>query len=252
LTLSPRISIHGDDLSIRIDRLSILLEWRAGAHSAWKGIHSMSADTASVAPTAPVAEPGTPPANQARIPADPLPLGLGSFGVSVLLLAITQAGLVDPAALPVSVLAVSLTAGGLGHIIAGLLHFVRGEGFPGTVFLSYAAFWFSYVLIVQFYAPSVVAKGGDPTAAIGWFLVAYAVVTTYLFITALATTKTLALLFALLLIGFYTVAIATFTGNSAIGFVAGWVLLADALVALYLSAALTMNDAWGRTILPAP
>ena len=124
--------------------------------------------------------------------------------------------------------------------------------FPGTVFLSYAAFWFSYVLIVQFYAPSVVAKGGNPTAAIGWFLVAYAVVTTYFFITALATTKTLALLFTLLLVGFYTVAAATFTGNSTIGAIAGWVLLADALVALYLSAALTMNDAWGRTLLPTP
>jgi succinate-acetate transporter protein len=47
------------------------------------------------------------------------------------------------------------------------------KGFPGTVFLSYAAFWFSYVLIVQFYAPSVVAKGSNPTAAIVWFLIAY-------------------------------------------------------------------------------
>ena len=88
-------------------------------------------------------------------------------------------------------------------------------------FLSYAAFWFSYVLIVQFYAPSVIAKGGNPTAAIGWFLIAYAVVTTYFFITSLATTKTLALLFTLLLIGFYTVAIATSTGNSVVGAVAG-------------------------------
>jgi hypothetical protein len=212
----------------------------------------MSADTATVAPTVPMTEPAAPPAKPAPLLADPLPLGLGSFGVSVLLLAITQAGLVDSAALPVSVLAVALTAGGLGHVIAGLLHFARGEGFPGTVFLSYAAFWFSYVLIVQFYAPSVVAKGGNPTVAIGWFLVAYAVVTTYFFITALATTKTLALLFTLLLIGFYTVAAATFTGNSTIGAVAGWVLVADSLVALYLSAALTMNDAWGRTLLPTP
>jgi succinate-acetate transporter protein len=80
----------------------------------------------------------------------------------------------------------------------------------------------------------------------------YAVVTTYFFITSLATTKTLALLFTLLLIGFYTVAIATFTGNSVIGAVAGWVLLADSLVALYLSAALTMNDTWGRALLPTP
>jgi succinate-acetate transporter protein len=116
----------------------------------------------------------------------------------------------------VSVLAVAITAGGLGHVIAGLLRFARGE-----VFLSYAAFWFSYVLIVQFYAPSVIAKGSNLTAAIGWFLIAYAVVTTYFFITSLATTKKLTLLFTLLLIGFYTVAIATSTGNSVVGAVAG-------------------------------
>jgi hypothetical protein len=59
--------------------------------------------------------------------ADPLPLGLTGFGVSVLLLSLTQAGLIAPSSLPVSVLAISLTAGGLVHIIAGVLHFVRGE-----------------------------------------------------------------------------------------------------------------------------
>jgi succinate-acetate transporter protein len=74
---------------------------------------------------------------------------------------------------------------------------------------------------VQFYAPSVIAKGSNLTAAIGWFLIAYAVVTTYFFITSLATTKKLTLLFTLLLIGFYTVAIATSTGNSVVGAVAG-------------------------------
>jgi succinate-acetate transporter protein len=88
----------------------------------------MSADTATVAPTVPMTEPAAPPAKPAPLLADPLPLGLGSFGVSVLLLAITQAGLVDPSALPVSVLAVVITAGGLGHVIAGLLRFARGEG----------------------------------------------------------------------------------------------------------------------------
>jgi succinate-acetate transporter protein len=85
----------------------------------------MSADTAAVATTGPVTEPTAPPTNPARPLADPLPLGLGCFGVSVLLLAITQAGLVDPSALPVSVLAVALTADGLSHVIAGLLHFGR-------------------------------------------------------------------------------------------------------------------------------
>jgi succinate-acetate transporter protein len=169
-----------------------------------------------------------------------------------LLLSLTQAGVISATSLPVSVLAISMTAGGLGHVLTGLMHFARGEQFPGTVFLTYAAFWFSYVLIVRIFAPAVVAAGGNPTAAIGWFLIAFAIVTTYFFVTSLATTKALTVLFALLTAGFYIVAIATFTGNTLIGVAAGWVLLADSLVALYLAAGLIINATWNRTLLPTP
>lgn len=184
--------------------------------------------------------------------ADPLPLGLISFGVSVLLLSLTQAGVISASALPVSVLAISLTAGGIGHLIAGILHFLRGEQFPGTVFLTYASFWFSYVLIVQFYAPAVTSAHGEPTQATGWFLVAFAIATTLFLITSLATTRALTALFVLLTAGFYLVAAATFSGSAALGSVAGWVLLVDALVALYLAAGLIINATWGRTVLPTP
>jgi succinate-acetate transporter protein len=192
------------------------------------------------------------PTFSARAIADPLPLGLTSFGVSVLLLALTQASVISADALPVSVLAISLTAGGIGHVLAGVLHFLRGEQFPGTVFLMYASFWFSYVLISQFYGPAVAGAGGDPTAAIGWFLVAFAIVTTVFFAASLATTRTLVLLFALLTVGFYLVAGATFSGSSVLGSIAGWVLVVDALVALYLAAGLILNATWGRTLLPTP
>lgn len=186
-----------------------------------------------------------------RTIADPLPLGLTSFGVSVLLLSLTQAGVITATSLPVSVLAISLTAGGIGHVIAGILHFLRGEQFPGTVFLTYASFWFSYVLIVQFYAPAV-AAAGDPTAATGWFLVTFAIATTFFLVTSLATTRSLTALFVLLTAGFYLVAAATFSGSAALGRIAGWVLVIDALVALYLAAGLIIKGTWGRTVLPTP
>lgn len=190
------------------------------------------------------------PATSTPTIADPLGFGLGCFGVSVLLLAITQAGLVDSAVLPVSVLAISLTAGGLGHVVAGLLHFVRGEAFPGTVFLTYASFWLSYVLIVQFYAPKVAAGGADPNPGVAWFLAAFSIVTVYFFISSFATTKILTLLFALLTAAMFVTCAATFSGSAGLAKFGGWVLIIDALTALYLAAALNANGTWNRNILP--
>lgn len=195
--------------------------------------------------------PATSPAATSSL-GDPLGLGLGSFGVSVLLLAITQAGLVDSAVLPVSVLAISLTAGGLGHVLAGVLHFVRGETFPGTVFLTYASFWLSYVLIVQVYAPQVATAGGDPNTGIAWFLTAFSLVTIYFLVSSVATTKILTLLFFLLTVAMILTAAATFAGSSGLATVGGWVLIADALTALYLAAALSANGTWARNLLPTP
>lgn len=199
----------------------------------------------------PDARPATAPAPISTL-GDPLGFGLGCFGVSVLLLAVTQAGLIDGSVLPVSVLAISLTAGGLGHVLAGVLHFVRGETFPGTVFLTYASFWLSYVLIVQIYAPQVAKAGGDPSTGVAWFLTAFSIVTIYFLVSSVATTKILTLLFSLLTVAMIVTATATFVGSNGLARVGGWVLIADALTALYLAAALSANGTWARNLLPAP
>jgi succinate-acetate transporter protein len=202
--------------------------------------------------TAPAPATVEPPSPARTSLGDPLSFGLICFGLCVLLLSVTQAGIVDSRSLPVTVLGISLTAGGLGHVVAGILHFMRGESFPGTVFLCYSTFWMSYVLIVQFYVPKAVATGVNPNEAIGWFLVAFSLVTTYFLITSFATTKTLALLFAVLTTGLYVTTWATFAESSGTNKLGGWILLADSLLALYLAGALTVNSTWGRTIFPTP
>jgi uncharacterized protein len=187
---------------------------------------------------------------QAPRGANPLPLGLASFSICVILLAVSQAGVLNSAVLPVSVFAVALTAGGICHTIVGIVHFTRGETFPGTVFLTYGGFWVSYVLISQFYVPSVVKAGADPTPAIGWFLVAYTIVSVYFMLASLATTRLISLIFIILVAALCVSIVATFSGSASLTQVSGWLLIADAFVAFYVSAALLVNDTWGRELLP--
>lgn len=133
--------------------------------------------------------------------------------------------------------------------MAGLVHFRRGETFPALVFTAYAGFWLSYALLVQFYGPMVTSGGAAIT---GMFLLAWALFTTYMLLAALRTNTTTIVIFVLLAGVFYLAAFGSFLGSAALGRTAGYVLILDALVALYASAAIIVNTTWDRTVLPVP
>jgi succinate-acetate transporter protein len=179
---------------------------------------------------------------------DPFPLGLASFGISALVLATVMSGLVNAAALP-AVLPLALALGFATELVAGLVHFRRGETFPALVFTAYAGFWLSYALLVQFYGPMVTVGGAAIT---GMFLLAWAVFTSYMLLAALRTNTTTIVIFALLAGVFYLAAFGSFLDSVALGQTAGYVLILDALVALYASAAIIVNTTWERTVLPVP
>lgn len=192
------------------------------------------------APTAPSVAPAT--------WGDPFPLGLASFGIAALVLATVMSGIVDPAAMP-AVLPLALALGFATELVAGLVHFRRGETFPALVFTAYAGFWLSYALLVQFYGPMVTADGAAIT---GMFLLAWALFTSYMLLAALRTNTTTIVIFLLLAGVFYLAALGSFLGSAALGRTAGYVLILDALVALYASAAIIVNTTWDRTVLPVP
>lgn len=179
---------------------------------------------------------------------DPFPLGLASFGISALVLASVMSGMIDAAATP-AVLSLALALGFLTEIVAGVIHFRRGETFPGLVFTAYAGFWLSYALLVQFYAPMVTADGAAVT---GMFLLAWALFSTYMLLAALRTNTTTVAIFVLLCAVFYLAALGAFTESTSLGHLAGYVLVADAALALYASAAVIVNTTWDRTVLPLP
>jgi hypothetical protein len=182
---------------------------------------------------------------------DPFALGLASFGISALVLSTVMSGLIGGAALP-AVLAVAFALGFFTELVAGIVHFQRGETFPAIVFTTYAGFWLSYVLLVQFFLPSVVEAKGDAGAITGMFLLAWAIFSTYMLLAAVRTTHTVLLIFVLLTAVFYLAALGSFLDSTQLSELAGFVLIADALVALYLSASSIVAATWGRAVLPAP
>jgi succinate-acetate transporter protein len=182
---------------------------------------------------------------------DPIALGLASFGISALVLAAINAGWVDATATP-GVLSLALALGFLTEIVAGVIHFRRGETFAGTVFTAYAGFWLSYGLLVWFFIPQVVAAKGPVSDLVGWFLLAWSIFTTYMLLASLRTTRTIAAIFVLLTATFWLLTVGTFTGSATLSHASGVVLLLDAALALFLSAASIVNGTWGRTVIAAP
>lgn len=197
------------------------------------------------------AAPPTTPVVQAPTMGDPIALGLASFGISALVLAAVNSGWVDATATP-GVLSLALALGFLTEIVAGVIHFQRGETFAGTVFTAYAGFWLSYALLIWLFLPQVVAAEGPVSDLVGWFLLAWSIFTTYMLLAALRTTRTIAGIFVLLAATFWMLTVGTFTGSTALSQASGYVLLADALLALFLSAASIVNGTWGRAVIPAP
>src|SRR4051812_48178876 len=118
-------------------------------------------------------------------PADPGPLGLAAFALTTFVLSMFNADLVSKAGEPV-VLGLALAYGGIAQLVAGIWEFRTGNTFGAVAFSSFGAFWLSYWALVTFFAPDIPAAHAG--AAIGLFLIAWGIFTTYMFVASLRTT----------------------------------------------------------------
>jgi uncharacterized protein len=126
--------------------------------------------------------------------------------------------------------------------------FRTGNTFGATAFSSFGAFWLSFALIVLFFEKLI------PTAqvpnAVGWYLIGWAIFTSYMFVASLRTTAAIALVFLLLAVTFWLLGFGDLLGAKVIAHIGGYVGLATAAVAWYASFAVVTNATVGRTVLP--
>src|SRR5690349_20963663 len=114
--------------------------------------------------------------------ADAGPLGHAAFALTTFVLSIVNADLISSKSEPI-VFGLALTYGGLAQLLAGMWEFRAGNTFGATAFTSYGAFWLSFWAFVQFFEKSVPAA--DAGHAVGLFLIAWGIFTTYMFIASL-------------------------------------------------------------------
>jgi uncharacterized protein len=195
--------------------------------------------------------------------ADPAPLGLAGFAGTTFILSMFYTGLVGSIApgggLNV-VLGVALFYGGVAQLLAGMWEFRRGNTFGAVAFSSYGAFWLSFWALNHFF---VTGAGGiaprERGAAIGLYLIAFGIFTTYMFIASLRTTAVIALVFATLAaafiiigIGYSSASLASLASGAPTGTLklGGWFAFASAVIAWYGSFASVVNETFGRDLVP--
>jgi succinate-acetate transporter protein len=179
--------------------------------------------------------------------ADPGPLGLAAFAMTTFVLNMFNADLVSRSGEAVT-FGLALAYGGIAQVLAGMWEFRTGNTFGAVAFTSFGAFWISFWAFVQFYAASVPAA--DAGHAVGLYLIAWGIFTTYMFIPSLRTNGAIALVFFLLAITFFALGAGNARASNTLIKTGGYVGLATAIVAWYASFAAVTNATFGRSVVP--
>jgi succinate-acetate transporter protein len=154
---------------------------------------------------------------------NPAVVGLGGFGLTTMVLQFHNVGWMGLG----PVIWLGLIFGGLAQMIAGLQEKGTGNNFGYCAFTAYGAFWISLALLLIGNQFNIYTSSKTD---IGWFLVAWTLFSTILWIGSMRISSALAITFTLLMIGFVLLDLAHF-GYPELTVVAGYDLMATALAA---------------------
>jgi succinate-acetate transporter protein len=188
--------------------------------------------------------------------ADPAPLGAAAFALTTFLLSAANAGWMTKAT-GAAWLPYALAYGGVIQLLAAMWEFRNKNVFGTTLFGSYGGFWIGlglYVILVERNAPASpllkAAYLAQVPKDLAWILLAFAIFNTYML---LISTQTNLVLFATLLLLEATLIllfIGNFTASTGTIKAGGYVGVATAVFAWYLSAAGVTNGIGGRIKMP--
>jgi uncharacterized protein len=194
--------------------------------------------------------------SQAAI-ADPIPLGLAGFASTRFTIGTVYAGWFRFSAASLAIIIpVALIFGGVASFLAGMWAFRRGNTLAATTFATFGAFnaswsilqWMMLVGLV----PAVVA-GGNPGAVDGVLVLTFSLISLYLGLAAVGQHLGLAaILFAMALAQAFLGVWALTPQTSWVRIVGGYLGMLGALLAFFVSAALVINSAHGRELIPIP
>ncbi len=177
--------------------------------------------------------------------ANPAPLGLMGFGLTTVLLNLSNVGLIGIGS---AVLAMGLFYGGVAQIIAGVMEWKKKNTFGMVAFTSYGLFWMSLVALIVM--PRFGIADASDKSAMAAYLFVWGIFTVVLFVATLRMNRAIMLVFFALTILFFLLAFADATGSATLQRLAGYEGIACGLGAIYVGAAQILNEVYGRTVLP--
>ena len=185
--------------------------------------------------------------------ANPGPLGLAGFALTTFVLSLVNANVLQLSNITV-VIGLAVFYGGIAQFSAGMWEFRSGNTFGATAFTSYGAFWLSFAaLLIPGFGINFGSDKGPSSAAVGWYLIAWAIITGILMLASFRTNGATAVVFILLFITYIVLGIGFLQGTSGANIIqaGGWLGVATAIAAWYTAAAGVLASVnGGKNILP--
>ena len=201
--------------------------------------------------TADLARPLAQPAAEPVVPAtgwgNSAPLGLAGFAVTTFMLSMVNAKLVNVGVEPV-VFAVALMFGGIAQLIAGVIQFRLGNTFTGVLFTAFGAFWLSLYAIAEFFLKDVPAL--QVGHALGLFLYAFGIFAAWLWLASFRTNVLVVVALGALVATLFVLGAGNYGGNGLLVETGGYMGLAVAALAAYISCAELCEASYKRSVLP--
>lgn len=175
--------------------------------------------------------------------ANPAPLGLLAFGMTTVLFNVHNAGI---CVLGSMIFSIGILYGGIAQIIAGIMEWKKGNSFGTTAFISYGFFWIALVGLV------LMPVFGWAKAASSEELISYLLVWTLfsivMFIITLKLSRSLQVVFLLLVVLFLLLDIGNLLHNQDIIRIAGVEGIICGLSAMYTALGQLMNEVYRKTV----
>lgn len=168
------------------------------------------------------------------------PLGFGVFAIASWMFYVTHSGLVSPMGIDPGIMHMVVTAAALGLLIAGIMAFVRHEGWLAFFFLLWSGLAWGSSHAMGMHA----GMGHGSMLFIAWFAITITLVNLYLWLASMKNhTLGAAVSITVLLIwvSWLLMALGSFLGVWILGRIGGVVGLASAVAAFYVSAGTVLN-----------
>jgi succinate-acetate transporter protein len=187
--------------------------------------------------------------------ADPIPLGLAGFASATFTVSTVYAGWFQfsPGDLAIAI-PVLLIFGGIAQFLAGMWAFRRSNLLAATAFSTFGSFNVAFALFLWLQAihlaPSIVG-GGNPAFVAGVFVLTFSLISLYLGMAALGENLWIAAILFTLALTYAFDGVQAISANVPwVGIVGGYCGIVSSSLAFLLSAAIVINSAFRRELIP--